>query len=376
MNFREIPGLHQVKSKLVSAASRDQLAHALLFEGQSGCLNLPLALALATYLNCENPNETDACGTCPACLKNKKWIHPDLHFIYPEKSAKKKESDEEVHINTNTLKQWRSFISDTPWGTFTDWSVILDSQNSQPAISVEKSRQIITTLSLMAFEGQYKIMLIWLPELMKQPAANAILKILEEPPQKTIFLLVSNQRDRLLPTILSRTQIIHVPLLEDSELKNWLIETKSATKEQAGQAVQLAEGNLSRALTLIEDNDEDLEKGFIEWMRICYARDYENMVHQAEYFQQKPRSQQKAFFEYSLSMLREALVFPVGESSILRSNDRSQEFIKKFSSALSMRGIEQASTLINEADYHLERNANPKITYLDLSINLSKKIRQ
>jgi DNA polymerase III subunit delta' len=223
VKFADIPGLVDIKARLVDSVKQNHIAHAQLFLGKVGALNLPLALAYATYLHCENRGEKDSCGTCSACSKNLKYIHPDTSFVFPFRSITKSEDADQV--KAETLKQWRGFLLNQPFDDLSGWINTYEGEDKPASISVETSREIIRTLSLKPFESKYKVMLIWQPELMHQSAANGILKILEEPPPNTFFLLVSNAAERLLPTVLSRTQLVQVPLSTDAEIDTFLNDT-------------------------------------------------------------------------------------------------------------------------------------------------------
>src|SRR6478735_320184 len=253
MRFLDIPGLAETKKLLIDSVQSNHIAHAQLFVGAEGALNLPMALAYATYLHCQNKGE-DACGICSACSKNLKFIHPDTHFVFPLSNVKN--DKDEDRFKADITKAWRAFLLEQPFGNLDDWTNSYGGEDKQALISREESREIIKTLSLKPFESPYKVMIVWQPELMHPSAANGILKILEEPPPHTYFILVTNAVDRLLPTIISRTQIVTVPLLQDSELESYLSEKYAVENVRAGKITQLAEGNINLALKLL-DNEED-----------------------------------------------------------------------------------------------------------------------
>ena len=276
MRFSDIPGLAETKSKLIDAVNHNHVAHAQLFLGLPGALNLPLALAFANYLHCENKGETDACGVCRACSKSLKYIHPDTTFVFPFRSFKK---DEDIdRVKAETLKLWRNFLSVQSFDDVSGWINEYEGEDKQASISVEAGRQIIKTLSLKPFESPFKIMIMWQPELMNPSAANSILKILEEPPPNTFFLLVSNAAERLLPTILSRTQMVQVPQLSDEDLKEYLLKNHSVEETRLQEIIQLAEGNLTMAIKLVDTEEDHFQDRFADWMRLCYKRNYAGLV--------------------------------------------------------------------------------------------------
>ncbi len=394
MQFTDIHGLEEIKKSLIQAANADHVAHAQLFVGPEGSANLAMALAFATYLNSESRKSDGSCGTDPATEKMRKYIHPDLHFVFPV-SATKNISGKEV-VSDSYIKEWRTFITENPYGSVADWSACFGGENKQLNISKEESRNIIRKLSLKAFEGSYKIVLLWMPEYLHPAAANGILKILEEPPAKTIFLLVAHDIEKLLPTIVSRTQIVDVRAFSDAEIVQILTDREGrgrVTEEQYVQFRQvatLADGNLNQALRLLGEVEEDSHQLFRQWMRLCYVRDYTKLVNLTEDFQKIGKEAQKSLLHYGLSMLRETLVMqtvnalqethvediiPV-EKALIRLQGDELSFVANFSKVVNFEKIEKMSQLLNEGYYHLERNANPKILFLDISLKIAHMVRK
>lgn len=371
MLFKNIPGLTGTKEILLNSVKNNHIAHAQLFFGPPGSANLSMALAYATYINCTNKQENDACGECPACVKNQKYIFPDLHFVVPTASTKSKTKD----ISTNTfLKEWRSFIQTNPYASIQEWGNYFGAENKLLSINVEESRNVIKTLTLKSFEGEYKILILWLPEMMNASSANALLKILEEPPYNTVFLLVTQDPEKIITTILSRTQMVKIPAFSDEEIIRDLVE-KQLSEEKAKQIAYLADGNLNEAFRLIHEIDEGNEGMFREWMRLCYKRDLGTLVGWADDFAKLGREGQKNYFHYGLNMLRETLIFRYGGENLLRLGEDERGFIENFSKVLDKDKIEFITKNLNDAFYHIERNANPKITFLDLSLSISMVIK-
>src|SRR5687768_8636850 len=304
MKFSAIPGLTETKKLLTDSVQSNHIAHAQLFVGAEGALNLPLALAYATYLHCQNKGD-DACGTCPACSKSLKYIHPDTHFVFPVSNVKG-DKDEE-RFKADTLKSWRSFLLEQPFSDLDDWTTYYGGEDKQALISREESREIIKTLSLKPFESPYKVMVIWQPELMHPSAANGILKILEEPAAYTYFILVTNSAETLLPTIISRTQIISIPLLEDKEVETQLT-TRGVDSAKARRVAHIASGNLNEALELAESEEDDNSSRFIEWMRACFKKSYATLVNLSENYHALDKLSQKSLMNYSMNALRETLL--------------------------------------------------------------------
>jgi len=371
MKFSSIPGLKDVKSLLVEAVRHNHTAHAQLFTGTTGALNLPLALAYATYLHCENKGEDDSCGTCAACSKNSKFIHPDTHFVFPLSNVKG-DKDEE-RFKAEILKSWRAFLLEQPFGNLNDWTGYYGGEDKQALISREESREIIKTLSLKPFESPHKVMIIWQPELMHPSAANGILKILEEPAAHTFFILVTNAADRLLPTIISRTQIVSVPLLQDREIESYLVQ-RGMEARKAARITQLAEGDINHALKLGETEEDDNTQRFTEWMRACFKKNYITLVPMAEEYHGLDKLSQKNLMIYSLNIMRETLLRISGADQMNRSQGDELKFIQDFSKVMNVEKIEKSFTLINDASYHLERNGSAKMIFLDLSLKLARTI--
>ncbi|AWW31268.1 hypothetical protein DN752_14680 [Echinicola strongylocentroti] len=376
MLFSSIPGLEETKERLIQAINNNHLAHALLFHGPEGAANLKMALALATYVNCENPGEHDACGACSACQKMAKLVHPDLSFTFPVPSSLVKEDDDK-NRKVDILSPWRDFVLTKPYGNLQDWVYHNGFEKKQLNISKAAAKQIIQTVSLKSFEGGYKTILVWMPELMHTAAANALLKVLEEPPEKTLFLMVAHQPEQLLTTILSRTQKVLVRAFSDEEVKEHLIEESLCSREAALQVAPLANGNMREAYRLVDQVIDENTAKFRDWMRICFTLDINNIMSLAESFQGFDKEGQKALFLTGLNILRESLLKRSQLEELMRTAPSDREFVENFSlKALTEDKIVNIYRLLNTAHYHLERNANAKILFADLSFDMAKVLRK
>lgn len=369
MQFSEIPGLPETKEKLVNAVKFNHLAHALLFHGPEGSANLTLALALATFLYCENPSETDSCGACSSCQRMSRLVMPDLNFAFPIIAKDKDDDDDEE--KTDVLTNWRKFATTQPYGNVHDFIYFNGFEKKQLNISKASARKIIQALSLMSFEGGYKIMLIWAPEFLHPAAANALLKIIEEPPAKTIFMLVTSQADQLLTTILSRTQKILVRAFTDEEIKAHLIETEMSDSKSADQIAMLADGNLREAYRLI-DQVEDLQVTQIrDWFRLCATQNLNEIFEQADKFHKEPKEAQKSLILTGLNVIREILLKNFDLDQLLRTTEEDRVFIEKISKkVLNEDHAIKLYESFNQAHYHLERNGNAKMIFTDLSMDI------
>ena len=373
MLFNEIIGYDATKEALLRAVETNHLAHALLFDGPTGSANLALALALATYVNCEDKQQVDACGRCASCAKMQKLVHPDLHLIFPVANIASKGKTSEAF-----LVDWRKFILENPYRTLPEWLDSIDADNKQGNITAEESRNILQKLSLKAYEGAYKIMLIWLPELLNIASANALLKVLEEPPAQTLFLLVTNQPDKLLITILSRTQRVAVRPFTDDEVAMHLRQHLNIDEAKATRVAYLANGDLSAAIRLAKHEDGDgpnQHAWFAEWMRLCYRQDLIQLVKQADQFDGFSKERQKGLLEYGLHTCRDLFLWQQGAADLLRLPDTELTFIKNFAKVLTPDHVERIVADLNEAVFHLERNARAKMILLDMSLTFSGLIR-
>ena len=373
MQFSAVHGLAKTKNHLIQAVRKDHVAHAQLFLGTEGGANLALAIAFATYLNCEDPGDQDSCGKCSSCLKNQKYIHPDVHYIFPVSSTVKIKGKDVV--SNNFLKEWRLFLEEGVYGDITDWSIVFGGENKNLNISKEESRQIIQKLSLKAFEGNYKILIIWLPEYMHPSAANGLLKVLEEPSDRTVFLLVAQDEERLLGTILSRTQKVIIRRFDQQEIQQQLI-TSGVPEDRAGHIARLAGGNMKLAMRLANDSDEDHGTSFKEWMRLCYGGDYKQLVRWSDDFHKMNKISQRGFFRFGLSLLRETLLAHYGDPQLLKVTDSEREFVKKFSKVVTPEVIDPLNHLFTEALFHLERNGSAKMIFLDLSLKVTQHLKK
>jgi DNA polymerase-3 subunit delta' len=371
MRFSSIPGLTETKKLLVNAVKNNHTPHAQLFVGSDGALNLPLALAFTTFLHCTNRGEDDACGVCAACSKNLKYIHPDTHFVFPGNNVKN--DKDEDRFKADMMKLWRSFLLEHPFGNIAEWSTYYGGEDKQALISKDESREIVKSLTLKPFESSYKVMIIWQPECMHPSAANGILKILEEPSAHTYFLLVTNSADKLLPTIISRSQIVTVPLLDDESVEQVLIE-KGIDKVKARKVAQLAEGKMNLAFDLLESPENDNAAWFIEWMRACFKKSYSALVGHAENYHALDKLAQQNLMSYGMNALRETLLTISGAKQINRLQGDELKFVQDFSKVMDVDKIDRSFSFMNEASANLERNGSAKMIFLDLSLKLSKTI--
>jgi DNA polymerase-3 subunit delta' len=370
MQFSEIPGLPETKAHLLNAVKNNHLAHALLFYGPEGSANLTMPLALATYLYCQNPTETDSCGTCPACQRMAKLVMPDLNFAFPV-IAKAKETDKDNDQKVDMLANWRKFVLEQPYGNVHDYIYFNGFEKKQLNISVGAARQIIQTLSLVSFEGGYKIMMIWGVEFLNPQAANALLKILEEPQQKTIFMLITTQPEQLLTTILSRTQKVMVRGFTDEEIHEYLVSSGLCDDQTAMQISMIADGNLREAMRLVNQVEDQQVAWIRNWFRLCHGKQLKDIFALSDSFHKFDKEAQKSILQTGMNVLREILLKNASVDSLLRTKGDDREFINKISgNVLKEDHIPGLYELFNKAHYHLERNGNAKLIFTDLSMEV------
>lgn len=371
MLFATIPALPEVKDLLLRSARSGQVAHAQLFAGVEGGAALALALAYATYLSCDAPLDTDACGQCPACSKMARLVHPDLHWLLPLAESKLDEDERNARLG-----QWRAFLLDQPFPTYHEWMQELKADNKQGTISREAAAQLPMRAAMAAFEAPYKFFIIWLPELLHPAAANALLKLLEEPPRRTVFLLVSNNPGALLPTIISRTQRVSVRAHTDDELTEFLHHQHHLPPDAARATAQLAEGSLYAALALRGEVGTELFDFLVEWLRDCYGMKWQKLLDDTgERFQKMGREGQKHLLRYGLGLVRKVLLTGVDPALVPALPPNEAATVPKMARLITPHNADAIVKAFTDAHYHVERNANPKLVFFDTSLTLWPLLR-
>jgi len=370
--FTDIPNQAAVKQLLRQSVARQHVAHAQLFRGREGGAALALALAYAQFLNCEDraADAADSCGRCPACTKIAKLAHPDLNFIMPVTTTKTVAKDA---VSSKFMAEWRTFVLDNPYQGLNGWMQHIGAENKQGNISKDEAVQVLKLVSLKAFEARFKIVIIWLPELMHPAAANAVLKLLEEPPPATIFLLVSHAPEQLLPTIISRVQSVVVRPFSEDDITAYLRDEYQIPEVKARQVAQLAEGSLGAAIASREANaDHDYFEFFRDWMRLCfsYGSKAADILKKSEEFQKLGRENQKELLSYSLGLVRKVLLFGIDPKFVPHLAIGEQQFVTGFAKFVTLRNADLLTKELTDAHYHIERNANAKMVFVDSSLRL------
>lgn len=371
MLFKEVIGQSSLKEHLVDEIQQDKISHAQFFLGKMGYGGLPLALSFVQYILCSNKSSNESCGECSSCHKVEKLQHPDLHFSFPTVQTVSKTS-------TPLLEEWRDQIKQNPYFDLKTWVKRIDSKERKPIISVHESQEIVKKLTLKSFEGGYKIMLIWMPEEMKVECANKLLKILEEPPKDTLFLLVGESSDKMLQTILSRTQIVNIPRLDIDDVANFLKNNKGQHGEGALSVASRSDGDLIETLELISDHEESetLYKLFVQLMRVCYKKDVIPMMDWADAISMATKGTQKQFLKYALHMFRQSILKNYTDDQLTRLSSEEDDFLKNFARFISGNNLADFMKTFDDAYYELERNANPKIMFTYLCFQVMRYIHK
>jgi DNA polymerase-3 subunit delta' len=368
MQFAEIPTHAQLKKRLIYLTTNEKVPHAQLFWGPPGSACLPLALAFAAYLNCQNKLPEDACGTCKSCCKMKNLSHPDIKFIFPINTTKAN-ADTEITSN-NFLKLWYPFVQTKPYGDITDWSHHIGAEHKQLIIPRVEAKYISQYVTMQSLEGPYKIIFIWLPEYLHSTTANAMLKVLEDPPSNTLFFLISLAPEKLLSTIRSRLQQVYIPSFTDEVIAQLLSQQHKLSSQKLAEIVGLAEGNLNNAYKLVEESNIELFEQFKSWMRLCYTQDFTKLMAHLEKFQEIQKENQKHFLNYILHMLRQALLTQFFHKKVTSIHEEESQFAEKLGETLNYISIKEINIWLNQAHYYIDRNLNPKILFLDLSLKM------
>lgn len=376
MKFSDITGLDEIKRRMAQSVDEGRISHAQLLSGDCGRGALPLALAYAQYVNCTSRRDGDSCGECPSCRKIAELVHPDLHFVYPVNKSGKKSG--EAVTSDMFLPQWRELFLETG-GYFDEqmWYRAIDMENQQGLISRAEADSVIQKLSFKAFEARYKVMIIWLPEKMRPEAANSLLKILEEPWEGTLFLMVSAAPRSLLPTILSRTQETVLPAIDTAAVEDYLRRTCRIEPEAAHTAARLCGGDLLRGLAIARSGGGDENEYFqmFQWlMRYAYNDKHLELLQWAEDAAAAGREQQKEFFGYALRMLRESYMLNAGMEEISCLWGSELDFCRKFSPFIGNHNIEALIAEIESAAAQIGQNGNAKIIFTHFALVVSKLI--
>lgn len=381
MRFSEILGQDYIKNHLTRSASSGRIAHAQLFVGPEGSGTLAMAIAYAQFILCNNQGAENDGGNEACNLKFESISHPDLHFIYPTVTT------EEIKTKPKSLDfiaDWRQFVAQNPYGGLFDWYQILGVQNKQGEIRVEDAQEILKSLALKSYEGGYKITIIWMADKMNISASNKLLKLLEEPSDKTVFILICENEEDLIQTIRSRCQVLHFMGLSEKVIADALVSRENIDPRKASKIAHQAQGNYNKALQLLQETGEDVvfEKWFVDWVRAAFrakgnAAAIQDLVAWSEQIAGLGRETQKKFLSYCIDMFRQALLLNYQTTRLVFMEPKIEKFkLENFAPFVNGNNINDIFRELSDAMYHIERNGNAKIVLTDLSIKLTRLIHK
>jgi len=375
MLFKDILGEKKVKTQLISSVQNNRISHAQLFIGPEGNNKLALALAYAQYINCEQKLDEDSCGLCSSCIKYKTFSHPDLLLVFPVI----KSSNYKQPISQQFASQWKELVTENIYLNLGDWISFFDADNKsgqQGAIYIHEAEYLQRKVALKNYEAKYRVILIWMPEKMNTATANKLLKLLEEPPKGTIFLLVAEKADQLLPTILSRLQMIKTTKIDEKIGAAFLQEKHQITIEKAMQLLNLTGGSMGKTIKIITKEDSlNYLQEFGAWMRMCYKIDIQEMIYWTDAIAQRGRNHQKILLSYAIRMIRECLLYNFANKNLLRINENEEVFMKNFASFIHEENSIEIIEKLEESIRNINRNANAKIIFFELSLQFVKLLK-
>ena len=381
MLFSEILGQEHIKSHLLKSVGLGRIPHAQLFVGPEGSGTLPMAIAYAQYILCSNTNGENDSGNEACNIKFKTFSHPDLHFAFPVTTNDKVKKHP---VSSHFLEEWRQLLDQQPYGNLFDWYQLLGVDNKQGQIGVDEAHDIVKALSLKSYEGGYKVMLIWMAEKMNIASANKLLKLIEEPPEKTIFILIAEDEEQIIGTIRSRCQALHFPPLAEADIAKGLMKQYDLEESVAAKIAHQANGNYNKACDLVYQDSEDLqfEEWFVYWVRSAFkARGNKSAIHDliswSEEIAKTGRETQKQFLHFCIVFFRQALLLNYGAVDLIYLETKSNDFkLEKFAPFVHEGNILEISEELQNAIYHIERNGNSKIILTDLSIKLTRLLHK
>lgn len=380
MDFSEVIGQKHLKSHLLKSIENGRIPHAQLFVGSTGSGILPMAIAYAKALLC-SAHEADSPAYLQCAAKVDKLAHPDLHFVYPVNTSDKISKNP---VSANYIEDWRAFVSNNAYGSLFDWLQSLGIENKQGNISVNEAQDLLKTLSLKAYEGGYKILILWMAENMHTATANKILKLVEEPPEKTVMLLLTESEEQIISTIRSRCQKLDFPMLSEEELTVKLLDYQDINEGLAKKISRQANGNFNKALHLLKHDGDDIifEKWFVSWVRTAFKakgnkKAINELIAWSDQLAGQGREIQKKFLSFCMELFRQALLKNYKADALLYFESEDGKFsLEKFAPFIHQNNIFEITEALEKASYHIERNGNAKIIFTDLSIQLTRLIHR
>ncbi|GAB1453497.1 DNA polymerase III subunit delta [Draconibacterium sp.] len=374
MYFKNVVGQEGLKKRLIQSVQNERISHAQLFSGPEGTGKVAMAIAYAQYISCRNRTETDSCGVCPSCHKYNKLAHPDLHFVFPIFNSPKTKNP----VSDDFIGQWREMVLNDPYFDLGNWLSFIEAENAQGLIYERESDSIFKKLNLKSFESEFKVMIIWLPEKMHVACANKLLKLIEEPPNKTLFILITEDEEAVISTIRSRAQLIKFPFIDKDSMKDALLEMEGIDRDLIPDAVHLANGNFTKAKLFINPSDDELFyfQKFQDMMRQAYKREVLEQIQWANEMAGIGRDKQKAFFAFALRMIREYFVMNMKQSEMVYLNQKEKAWGKQFAPFINERNIVPFFNEFEKGITHISWNGNPRIIFLDTALRMVRLIKR
>ncbi len=373
MLFSEVIGQPEIKTKLRGLVEHNRLSHALLISSPEGAGGLALALAFSQYLVCDLVSSThsnsnfpvESCGVCPSCIKASRLIHPDIHYVYPVVVRKQGEKP----VSADFISEWREFISQYPYGTIFDWLQFIQADNKQGNITAHECNEINRKLSLKSFESGYKILIMWMPEYLRHEG-NKLLKLIEEPPPDTIFILVTEDETQILPTILSRVQIIRLPRPSVSQIQDALVSRAGVLPEKARQLAAVSEQNYREALRQLQHGEDDWLGLLREWLNAILKTGPSAQVKWVDEISKTGRERQKQFLQYFIHLLEQAIRLRMHEGAVSDMPESEKDFAFRLNKTADLSAQQAIVQELNKSVYYIERNAHAKMLFHALTIRL------
>lgn len=370
MQFKDVIGQEEIKAALINNVSNNKVPHAMLLLGEFGRGSFPIAQAFLQFLMCTEKTATDSCGNCSNCKRIEKLAHPDVHFTFPTVQAITKTADLQ-------FSEWKQMILEQPYSNLNDWIFASDDKARRPIISVWESEALIKKLNLTTFEGGYKISVIWYAEEMNTTCANKLLKIIEEPPKKTIFILLAASESKILPTILSRTQILKIKPVEDRNLKTYLLQRGVEDENLAESIIARSNGNVATANSIFQSTKKNLYFNyFVTLMRVCFKKNVIEMLDWAKELSNLGREDQKQFLIYSSYMIRQSLIKNYTANQITQTSQEERDFLNNFAQFITGNNILEFYELVNVSHYNIERNAHGRLLFANMTFEVMRYIHK
>jgi len=374
MFFKDVVGQEALKKRLIHSVQDERISHAQLFSGPAGTGKVAMAIAYAQYISCKNRTATDSCGVCPSCHKYQKLAHPDLHFVFPIFNSKNFNKP----VSDDFLPQWREMVLNNPYFDLGSWLDFIEAGNAQGEIYERESDSILRKLNLKSFESEFKVMIIWLAEKMNTACSNKLLKMIEEPPNKTLFVLITENEEAVISTIRSRAQPVKFPFIDNDSIRTALLEMEDIDWDLVSDAVHLANGNFIKATNFLDPSDDEqfYFQKFQEMMRQAYKREVLQQIRWADEMAKIGRDKQKAFFSFALRLIREYFVSNMKRNSMVYLNQQEKDWGKQFAPFINERNIVAFFNEFEKGITHISWNGNPRIIFLDTALRMVRLIKR